>query len=94
MGPARVKAHDAGPLVRAVCSAGGRATLGDVADADHPIPNLTALREHLPEGLARQLIDDVATADSMAEVTERLAETLRKRVAEIEEGPRATPEVG
>lgn len=52
------------------------------------------MREHLPEGLARQLIDDVATADSMAEVTERLAETLRKRVAEIEEGPRATPEVG
>lgn len=65
-----------------------------MADADHPIPNLTALGEHLAEGLARELIDDIATAGSMSEVTERLAGRLRRRATEIEEGPGATPEVG
>lgn len=65
-----------------------------MAEPDHPIPNLPALRAHLGPGLALELVDAVNEVESMAEVSKILADGLRARVAAIEEGLGATPEVG
>lgn len=64
-----------------------------MAEPDHPIPNLPALRAELPRGLAVELVDAVTDVGRMAEVSEILADRLRARVSEIEEGLDATPEV-
>lgn len=74
--------------------AGRRARLRFMAEPDPPIPNLPALRAQLPAGLALELVDAVTEVGTMAEASQILADRLRARVAEIEEGLDATPEVG
>lgn len=65
-----------------------------MAEPDHPIPNLPALRAQLQAGLALELVDAVTEVGTMAEASQILADRLRARVSEIEEGLDATPEVG
>lgn len=73
--------------------AGRRAKLDLMAEPNHPIPNLSALRAQLSEGLALDLVDVLTDAGTMAEISEILSNRLRARVSEIEEKFRATPEV-
>jgi hypothetical protein len=65
-----------------------------VAESDHPIPNLPALRAHLPPGLALEVVDALSDIESMADASQILADRLRARVAAIEEGHDDTPDVG
>lgn len=65
-----------------------------VAESDHPIPNLPALRAHLPPGLALEVVDALSDIESMADASQILADRLRVRVAAIEEGHDDTPDVG
>jgi hypothetical protein len=65
-----------------------------MAKLDHPIPNLPALRAQLPAGLALELVDALTDVGTMAEASQNLADRLRARVSEIEEGLDATPDVG
>lgn len=65
-----------------------------VAESDHPIPNLPALRAHLPPGLALEVVDALSDIGSIADASQILADRLRARVAAIEEGQDDPPEVG
>jgi hypothetical protein len=56
-----------------------------VAELDHPIPNLPALRAQLTPGLALELVDALSDVESMAEASQILADRLRARVAAMEE---------
>ena len=64
-----------------------------MAESDHPIPNLSALRAKLSPGLAVELVDALADVDSIENASEILSNRLRARVAAIEEGLDATTEV-
>jgi len=65
-----------------------------VAEPDHPVPNLPALRAQLPPGVALELVDAVSDVESTAEASQILADRLRARVAAIEERLDTAPEVG
>ena len=65
-----------------------------VVESDHPIPNLPALRAHLPPGLALEVVDALSDIESMVDASQIIADRLRVRVAAIEEGHDDTPDVG
>jgi hypothetical protein len=64
-----------------------------MAQNEHPIPNLDSLRACLSPGLALDLVDGLHDVTSIAEASEVLADMLSTRVAAIEEGLDAAPEV-
>jgi hypothetical protein len=58
------------------------------------LPNLDALAERLPEGLAKELVERLKNIGSQEDVTERLTEQLAARIDFIEqEAQDASPEV-